>query len=206
MKKIFFILILLFFMLLIPLNEKGETAVINDLITVPTADILVREGSLSAAVFSNKREIEFIYRVGPELEVGLILSLHDNRGNRTGPAVKFKLNKETDSQPAIAAGIKNRDLYIVMSSYLFEGVRGHAGLGEGQFGTIFLGLNKVVNPGQVQIGETNNSFFLPAVNFMLEYAADQINTGIRMNVQSDIYLDFAFIDFADFRAGFSYAF
>ena len=191
-----------------------SAAVVNNLVTTPTADITAFQRVISAEVYSGRsKRAEFVYRIDPTLELGAILDLpaSGHSDYNLGPKAKLLLAPEAPNQPAIAAGIQNRDIYLTLSKDLTYGIRGHAGIGNGRFSNFFIGVNKVINSGNVSIrdaaeAEEQTSSFNPPVNIMAEYVDREINLGVRTNIERHIYLELGVLDLKDFKAGISVAF
>ena len=210
MKKFGLAVLFCLIMMVVPMVESAEAAVMNDLVVAPTADIVSRQSALAFEVHTGyKYEVEFVYRMDPRLELGGVFSLYEPEyiANRVGPAVKYNFMQEGPNQPAISAGIKNRDLYVVMSMHLLDNLRAHAGIGDGRYNSLFIGFNTVYNPGQVEIGDVDSDqTATPPVNFMFEYVNRRVNCGARINLDQNMYIDLGLLNFEDFKAGFSYAF
>ncbi|MFW5980393.1 MAG: hypothetical protein ACOCRB_00080 [Halanaerobiaceae bacterium] len=216
MKKIslVFILSLVFTM---AISGAGNTAALNDLVTVPTADMLNYQFSISGAFSPDRGEIEGVYLLDTALETGGIMEFNQKPFQDNydiGPVIKLLLAEEEHNQPALAAGLENSDIYLVLSKNLGYGLRGHLGVGNGNLDGLFLGVNKIINPVKVDISEgessgenRENSNNFPPVNLMAEYSNEEINLGARMNLDKNLYFDIGVINtLEDVRVGFTAAF
>ena len=194
----------------------GTLAVsLNDVVTVPTADITGYQGLISSSVNSDTAEIEGIYRLNSNLEVGGVLDFYDKPfedNNELGPVVKLLLSPEKGNTPAVAAGIENEAMYLVLSKDLGYGWHTHMGVGNENYDGFFVGVNKVINPEvNVNISENEDSTAekdssMPPMKLMAEYVNKDINLGLRMNLKNSIYLDFGVLDLDKFQAGVSVGF
>ncbi|MFW6308745.1 MAG: hypothetical protein ACOC1S_01875, partial [bacterium] len=120
MKKIslVFILSLVFTM---AISGAGNTAALNDLVTVPTADMLNYQFSISGAFSPDRGEIEGVYLLDTALETGGIMEFNQKPFQDNydiGPVIKLLLAEEEHNQPALAAGLENSDIYLVLSKNL----------------------------------------------------------------------------------------
>lgn len=210
MKKLFlsFTVALAFILVF---SSSGTAAALEDLVTVPTAEVLSYQGSISGVASPDRGEVEGVYSLNPDLEIGGVLRYNQNRENHNlGPLIKLALSEEEQKQPAIATGIKNSDIYLVLSKNLGYGIRGHMGSGNGRYNGLFLGINKIINPVEVEInegeseGNLNNS--IPPINLMAEYVDQEINLGMRTNLTNNLYLDLGVLNLEDLRAGVTVAF
>ncbi len=176
----------------------------DKLITIPSADFVGGGGFISGEIVgSSYRHLEASYNINSALSVGGTISTWDNDETEYGLLAKTILVQETKDRPAISAGIREKDLYFVTSKELGMGFRGHVGIGNGDLGGLFLGFNKVVNP--VSISQ-ENKFAMPIINLMGEYINEEINIGLRMNLQDNMNLDLGLLDFEDFKFGLGYIF
>ncbi|MFW5984798.1 MAG: hypothetical protein ACOCQ1_00835 [Halanaerobiaceae bacterium] len=209
-----FMLVLLFVCLILFTGfNYVQAGMINDLVTIPSADLSVRQSVISGEFYPDQYrtyDFEFVHRVNSELEVGGVLSLYENNNSlreQIGLSLKYNIRPESSNQPAVSVGIKNRDLYLVMSKELVEGIRAHAGIGDGRYHNVFIGFNKIFNKNRVQIGDPEKQpFSFPPVNVMVEYTGREINSGLRVNLEQNFYIDLALMDFENFKAGVSFAF
>ena len=210
MKRMVTVVVFCLLIMVLPLVETTEAAVMNDLVVAPTADIISHQSAAALEVHTNyKYEFEFVYRLDPRLELGGVFSLYESEyiDNQIGPSVKYNFMEEGPENPAVSAGIKNRDLYVVMSMHLLDNLRAHAGIGDGRYNSLFIGFNTVYNPGQVQIGDVEGGQSpAPPINFMFEYVNRSVNCGARINLDQNMYIDLGLLNFQDFKAGFSVGF
>ena len=196
--------------MIVSLGSENVRAVLNDyLILAPTSDIMSSEMAVSANVFAGTRnalDLDFNYRFHPQFKVGLTLALN-GEGSGFEPAVKYNLIPDQNGHPAISAGIKGRDIYMVFSTFVEQDFRVHAGVGTGQFESIFIGLNKTYEPVQVELGPENiNEIYVPPLNVMVEFVNRKLNAGIRANIQSNLFVELAVLNLEDFKAGVSIVF
>lgn len=193
--------ILVLFLVLFSINVMA----MDRLITIPTADLVGGEGFIAGEILgSSYRQLEGSYNLNSALSIGGIISSWDNnQESELGVLAKTILVQETKDRPAISAGIRKKDLYFVTSKEVALGIRGHVGIGNGDFGGLFLGLNKVLNPVSISQG---NKPSMPIINLMGEYANEEVNIGLRMNLQDNMKLDLGLLDFEDFKIGLGYLF
>ena len=207
MKKLMLMGIAILLLILL-FSVAGEAVELNNLVTLPTADVMTYQGAVGGEITPDKKEVELAYKLDSRLEVGGVLNLYDN-SYEIGPLVKLAMTPETKNQPAISAGIKNRDMYLVFSKTLKYGFRGHMGIGNGKYEDLFIGINKIINPVTVELSDghkNNNSPSFPPMNLMAEYVDDAINLGVRMNLKKSYYVDIGIMDLNEIKAGFSFAF
>lgn len=175
-----------------------------DLISVPTADLNPGRALIRGEItFSSSRIIEGVFNINPKLEVGGIIELDRKDKAELGVRAKTLLAEETATEPAISAGIKMKDLFFVLSKNLGYGFRGHLGLGNGNLNGVFLGFSKVLNPVSIQ-GKNYRS--LPAMILMGEYIDEQVNLGVRFNLQENIKFDTALVNLNSIKLGLGYSF
>jgi len=175
-----------------------------DLISVPTADLNPGRALIRGEItFSSSRIIEGVFNINPKLEVGGIIELDREDKAELGVRAKTLLAEETATEPAISAGIKMKDLFFVLSKNLGYGFRGHLGLGNGNLNGVFLGFSKVLNPVSIQ-GKNYRS--LPAMILMGEYIDEQVNLGVRFNLQDNLKFDTALVNLNSIKLGLGYSF
>lgn len=175
-----------------------------DLISVPTADLNPGRALIRGEItFSSSRIIEGVFNINPKLEVGGIIELDRKDKAELGVRAKTLLAEETATEPAISAGIKMKDLFFVLSKNLGYGFRGHLGLGNGNLNGVFLGFSKVLNPVSIQ-GKNYRS--LPAMILMGEYIDEQVNLGVRFNLQDNLKFDTALVNLNSIKLGLGYSF
>ncbi|MFP4017396.1 MAG: hypothetical protein ACLFUI_10240 [Halanaerobiales bacterium] len=181
-----------------------NTAAIDKLITVPSAEITGGQGYiLGELVGSSSRHFEGVYNVNTRVSVGGIISFIDNEETDLGFLLKGVLLEETEDGPMVSAGIRMKDLYLVTSKEIGMGIRGHVGIGDGDIDGLFIGFNKVLNP--LTISQGNNST-LPLMNLMGEYVNEQVNLGLRMTLQDNMKVDLGLLDFDELKLGIGYTF
>lgn len=210
----FSVMFILAIFLCLAAGFSSQAAVINDLVKAPTAYILAGKGEVSGLISSGQIRIRGVYMVDPRIELGGFIGKKQNgtfNDIEVGLLAKASLLEEESPNPAIAAGVKGRDLYLVMSKGLGYDVRGHLGIGNGEMGGLFIGINKLVNPISVEITEGDaaqqeKSPSMPAFNLMVEYMAGNINLGVRANLENDIYLDLGLEKLTNLRAALTLVF
>ncbi|MDI3547059.1 MAG: hypothetical protein PWR10_711 [Halanaerobiales bacterium] len=206
MKRSFLVLTLaLVFLLMV--SGIGSTMVMEKLVTIPTADMITTKGYISGEIYNNEKKIlEGIFLAHPRLEMGGMARLEKGEDDpELGLNAKTVLVDETQYEPTVAAGVKMDDIYLVMSKSFGYGIRAHLGVGNGELGGVFAGVNKVFNPVQVE-GDFQSGSSLPTINLMGEYINDQINLGMRVDLQENLTLDFAVLDFDDLKLGLGFSF
>ncbi|MCG8515442.1 MAG: hypothetical protein MI740_14985 [Halanaerobiales bacterium] len=201
MKKSTLAVAILIFVTMI--SVCGQAMVMDRLLTVPTADLINSRALINGEIYSgSKRVVEGIFMTNSKLEIGGMVNFYNQRENELGIRAKTVLSGETKEEPAISAGIKNRDLYLVVSKNLGRGFRGHLGLGNGDFAGLFIGINKILNPVSVEVtGAEKSPANLPVINLMGEYINQQVNLGLRLDLQENLMLDFGLLDFDHFKIG-----
>lgn len=210
-KKIFHTLFIISLLILI-LSHTARAGTVHELVEAPTADMGSEQASLTAEITENRGLMEGIYLLDEKVEVGIQIYSGENNNLKPGALVKFLVLEENEGQPALAVGLRRKDLYLAASKDLGYNIRGHAGIGDGHYGGIFAGINKVINPADITITEEDEGGSpdylnnLPPVNLMAEYLDQEINLGARFNFYPDLYFDLHLLNFDTPRAGMSYTF
>ncbi|MCE5286582.1 MAG: YjbH domain-containing protein [Pelosinus sp.] len=167
---------------------NGSTGLIN----TPSADVL-REGQISLGYYHLKDGGvgNVAFHVAGNLEVGAAGFRYDGQANKTYVNAKLALAPETVLTPGLALGVmdaanqQERSFYAVASKALPLGLRLHVGTGSGQFGGVFAGIEKTINPVSVLTG--NNAF--PATTFIAEYDGKNMNYGARLSIVPGLKVD-----------------
>ena len=192
------------------IHSTGQAAVVNNLIKVPTANIISNQGAVAGELYGDRGRFEAVYRIDPQLEVGGEIYTARYGSSRAGFLARVLFARETSNSPAVAAGIRGRDLYATASKSLGYGVSGHIGFGNDRFGGLYVGLNKVINPVSIEITEEGENktgtSTLPTTNLMVEYINQEINFGARVNLKNTLYLDLGILDLDQFKVGLNYGF
>jgi hypothetical protein len=198
--------------ILVGVHSVGQAAVMNDLIWVPTANIINNQAAVSGELVGDVGRFEGVYKVDPRVEIGGELISYKGEGYDLGLLAKILFSEETVNQPALAVGLKNKDLYATASKSMGYGMSGHLGIGDGSFGGLFVGISKVINPVSVEITQDKQDKSIsatsnfPTTNLMIEYINREINFGARVNLKKSFYLDLAVLDLDQFKLGLNYGF
>lgn len=201
MKKLLLVLILVIIM--VGVVSTGVLAM-DKLINIPTADLAGGQGAIHGEMTLNSvRQIEGVYNLTPQLEVGGIMRFIDSDQAKLGALAKVILSRENEKEPAISAGIRMSDIYFVISKNMGMGFRGHLGIGNGELRGLFFGFNKVVNP--VNISKDGQPS-LPVINLMGEYIDQNLNVGARINLQQNIKFDISVVNLDSLKLGLGYTF
>ncbi|ACL70512.1 hypothetical protein [Halothermothrix orenii] len=212
MKKI--TLFMFLFLFLVAVNGVSEAVVKGELVNIPTADFIADRGLVSVEADSSaNRVVKGLFAIHPRLIVGGMVEFNRWNESELGVVVKTVLVDEDNNQPAVAAGIYGRDIFVVASKNLGLGfgLRGHLGLGNGELEGLYLGVSKVINPVTIEVSGENNTSTLPPLMIMGEYVNRNINVGLRLPLKEDLLLDLSAInigslDSGSLRAGLSYSF
>lgn len=173
------------------------------LILTPTADLVGKNGFISGDIIgSSHRQISGLYNISSSLALGGTINF-TNHNTEPGILAKLILTEETNSQPAIGMGLQREDLYVVASKNLGLGFRGHFGFGNGKFGGLFVGFNKVLNPVSVSAASSPS---LPIINLKGEYVNSEVNFAVQMNLQDNMKVDIGFVNFDKIKIGLGYIF
>jgi len=204
MKKLFAVMIIVFFGLII-VSSSGQA--MDRLLTMPTADLITSRGYIYGELLpDNRYNIEGLYLVNPQLEIGGIAQVKDNDYTNLnyGISVKTLLVEEDSSKPAIAVGVRMEEIYFVLSKHLVYGIRGHLGISNNETAGVFAGFNKVINP--VQIGDDSSSVSLPTIILMGEYINNRLNLGLRADMNENLTIDFALVNLKNLKLGLGISF
>lgn len=203
MKKHIYTIAILVILLILSVNVMA----MDKLITVPVAELVGNKGFISGEIIgSSHRNLEGLYNISPSTAVGGVIKFNESRKNNNtelGVLAKLRLTEENEVQPVISAGLYMEDLYIVASKNLGYGFRGHFGMGNNNFGGLFLGFNKVLNPVSISQGDKPS---LPIINLKGEYINEKVNFGVQMNLQDNMKINLGIIDFDELKVGLGYAF
>lgn len=201
MAKKSLLVMILVFVLVVSVNIS--VLAVGKLINIPTADLAGGKGAVYGEMrLDSFRQIGGVYTVTPELEAGGIISFNDDN-TELGLQAKTIFGRESTNEPAIAAGIRENDLYFVVSKNIGMGFRGHLGVGNGTLDGLFIGFNKVVNPVNVS---RDDQASIPAIDLMVEYVDRKMNIGARMNLQQDLRFDLSLVNLKHLRLGMGYIF
>lgn len=194
--------------LMLVVIASGSLLAMDQLITIPTADMISGRGLVRGEIiFDGERSLEAVFPIHPQLQIGAIGILNKNNDEmEAGASAKAILVGETNNQPALSAGIKNRDLYLVMSKNINYSFRIHIGIGNGELGGVYVGVNKLINPVSLQVEGDGKGKTTPPINLMAEYVNQQVNLGTRVGVQDNFDLDVGLLDFNKLQAGIGYRF
>lgn len=174
------------------------------LVGVPTADALDKDDYNAAAFTLNFEEgaDANVYcgnlGLADGLEVGFTRVRPDEGEGETYVNAKYRFSPETESRPAVAAGVVDftdevdTTVYVVLSKSMFgsyetqlgevTGPRIHFGVGGGQFDGVFGGVSAV-------LGER--------LMLMVEHDSYEINFGARLALTSEVRVHFAGLDGLD---------
>lgn len=200
MKHNILTIILLAVLLIISLDVQA----LDKLVLTPTADIIGNKGFISGELIgSSYRQIKGLYNINSTTAVGGIIKDNNIDDLEIGLIAKVVLAQENELQPAISVGLCKEDLYIVASKDLGYGFRGHFGLGNGGFGGLFLGFNKVLNPVSIS---TTDKPSLPIINLKGEYINEEVNLAVQVNLQDNIKFDVGLVDLDRLKIGIGYLF
>lgn len=146
----------------------------SGLLTLPTADSLAA-GELSVAYHldDGKGVGSVVYGLTPSIEAGLLTGPRDSQ---VGIHAKAVLSQEDTNLPGVAVGLCDDSLYMVASKRLASAsVRGHVGVGTGEYDGIFLGVSKMLNSVTVDSGLKTSG--MPATLLAVEYVKGGFNIG-----------------------------
>lgn len=210
MKKLFyFYSLILFFLIIFSLINNINVEAEGQLISIPTANIGSKQGYIRGVISANFiEEIEAYFMVQPALKLGGALTFKGKNNNYL-PELRIKtlLVPETKEQAAIAAGLKDKDLYLVASKNLAQGYRGHLGLGNGNFAGLFIGVNKLINSVSVRTSKEDSlSLKMPPINLMAEYRQEKLNLGARFYIKPSFNFDLALINLQKINWALNYKF
>ncbi|MCK8816371.1 YjbH domain-containing protein [Natroniella sulfidigena] len=178
-------------------GQFGDTG----LLTIPTADILApTELNLAYQRLDNSGDlvgVNYGIKQGVHLGMGAVWPEGVTEDGDIFPKLRVKLMEETENIPAIAAGIIDRDRYLVASkSTPYYGLRAHLGVGdEERFeDNFFVGVSRVLNPVSVSSGD--NSFELPLTTMLAEYNGG-VNLGLKFEFIPEISANLGVKDLTD---------
>ena len=206
------ITVLVSIFLIVGIHSVGQAAVVDNLIQVPTANIINSQGAVAGEIVGDKGRLEVVYKLDPRVEAGGEISSYRGGNIELQPLVRILFTRQVANKPALAAGLKGYDLYTTVSKSLGHGLSGHIGYGDGDFGGLFVGVNKVINPVSVEITDDGNNksisatSSLPTTNLMVEYINQEINVGARIKIKDSFNLDLGMLDLDRFKLGVNYKF
>ncbi|NMB47005.1 MAG: YjbH domain-containing protein [Firmicutes bacterium] len=176
---------------------KGPSGVL----TLPTADALAAgDLSLSYHLEAGDGIGSLAYGLTDNIEVGL---LTDTKGTDLGLHAKAVLSQEDSSLPGVAVGLCDDSLYMVASKRLASAsVRGHVGVGTGDYNGLFLGVSKMLNAVTVDSGLKNTS--MPATLLAVEYVRGGFNIGADVLLSPQVRIKVAAEDLKHVILGVSF--
>lgn len=160
----------------------------SGLITLPTADTLAA-GELSLAYhLDDGRGIGSVaYGLTQSIEAGLLAGPRDSR---VGVHAKAVLSQESTNLPGVAVGLCDESFYMVASKRLASAsVRGHVGVGTGEYDGLFVGISKMLNSVTVDSGLKNTG--MPATLLAVEYVRGGFNIGADVLLSPDVRIKVA---------------
>lgn len=211
MKKIIVLLtVILVFVAVVPTFANSLQGM-RGLIKIPIADT-PPEGKfgLNFQVIGSKSSLGANYGLWENFEVYLNLDTKTDFANPevTG-GIKARVLRETRTQPSLAIGLKNQNLFVVASKTLDyqTNIRGHIGFGTGDnstkgFDGLFLGFSKLYNP--ITITSSGSSTLIPVTNFKVEFFNNEINLGTDFKFNENFIVNIGIIDFEDLTYGLGY--
>ncbi|MCK8827782.1 YjbH domain-containing protein [Natroniella acetigena] len=171
------------------------------LLTIPTADILApTELNLVYQRIDENGDLvgsDYGIKQGVQLGIGANWPAGITEDGEVFPKLKVKLIEESENVPAVAAGIIDRDRYIVASkSSPYYGLRAHLGVGDKERfeDNFFVGVSRVLNPVSVLSGES--SFELPLTTMLAEYNGG-VNLGFKFEFIPEISANLGVKDLTD---------
>ena len=169
-------------------------------ILTPSADVL-RAGQASVGFFHQQGDSRITFGLG--IDNRWELSANEKTTDKdTAINFKYMLQPEGILKPGFAIGIddvgaqEQRSHYAVLSKGLPFGIRMHAGYGDGQYGGVFLAVEKKLMP-KVQPG------IFPDTSLFIEDNGHISSLGLRMALSRGSKLEFGRRDGHSF-VGFSY--
>lgn len=193
----FLAIILIFFLMLtsvfflIPREARAHP---SELILAPTARIMPYDGSVGASLRGNQGRIYGNFRIENFVELGGQVETHPRQDPRLGILAKVRIISEGPEVPDISLGIQGRSLYLAASK-AFARTNFHFGLADGGLSGIFLGLNQVINPGELQlVREEDGAFTVPQTSLMLEYYDQAFNFGARLNITPEVTAELSILN------------
>jgi hypothetical protein len=182
-------------------NYLGSTG----LLLTPTADVL-RMREWNAYAFGTDDFFSFGANFGlfENFELGATGFDPDFGDTEVLINLKYRLLPESERAPGIAIGVVDiadefdvdPSIYLVVSKALGTAsagskglqIRGHLGIGDGIYDTIFGGVDIVLSPQAL---------------LLVEYDSDDFNFGVRFGVSQEVRIDVSLLD-GDFGAGISF--
>jgi len=205
----FFALILILFLILTSvflLSPREARAHPTELILAPTARIMPYDGSVGAGLRGGRGRIFGSFRIENFIELGGQVETHPRQDTELGILAKVRLISEGAEVPDISLGIQGRSLYLAASK-AFARTNLHFGLADGGLSGIFLGLNQVINPGELQlVRDEDGSLTLPQTSLMLEYFDQAFNFGARMNLTPEVTAELSILNLDSVKAEVNFNF
>lgn len=188
---------LLFPVMLLILLTTGTAALgagllgATDLMVTPTANTLSPGNFGLGLNFVKDRQTygNFDFGVTKDFEIGV--AAYDNRHDTDLTLRgKFRLLRETASQPALAIGIQDigdDDIspYLVLSKTFDSGFQGYLGAGGGSYDGLFAGLSKNFRVTGSQLKQ---------VQLLVEADSHNLNLGTKLMFKAPVSINFGFID------------
>jgi len=205
----FFTLILILFLILTSsflMTSREVRAHPSELILAPTARIMPYDGSVGAGLRGNRGRIYGSFRIENFIELGGQVETHPRHDPELGILAKVRLISEGAEIPDISLGIQGRRLYLAASK-AFARTNFHFGLADGGLSGIFLGLNQVINPGELHlVRDEDGSLTLPQTSLMLEYYDQAFNFGARMNLTPEVTAELSILNLDSVKAEVNFNF
>lgn len=173
-------------------SMSGPTGLLN----IPNADVngLSMVGA-SVHVVKNEVWASLNYGIFDFLEIGAAVRSSDHKTRFSG-FLKAQIFQETQRDPGMAAGIHDKDAFVVLSKALAPLMRGHIGLSTGS--GVFGGFSYLLNPVVVS---RPNSVQMPRVLLLAEYDGHRPNIGTRLSFAQGLDIDVALMNFRDLTIG-----
>lgn len=182
-------------------NFLGSTG----LLITPNADALgLREWNVHVHGTDDLTTFGVNFGIFENLEAGVTGFDPDGGDTEALINLKYRLVPETATTPAIAVGVvdvadeldADQSIYVVLSKGLgmvetgatASRLRGHIGIGDGIYDTVFGGVDLVLSPRLLA---------------MAEYDSEDFNFGVRLGLTPEVRVDLAILD-GDFGAGISW--
>ncbi|MBM7622920.1 YjbH domain-containing protein [Sporohalobacter salinus] len=179
----------------------------SGLIKTPTANVLPYNKAAVGYQHTDSANLaSFNYGVYDSFELGLTNYWYDEDEVEDDDLflnAKLQLMQENNNQPAAAMGVVNEDFYGVVSQNLDYGLRGHIGLGDGDFDGLFAGISKTLNPVTIS-SEGKNQTQIPVTTLMMEYIDEEFNAGARLKLTPQLNFNLALEDLSDLSAGINF--
>lgn len=179
----------------------------SGLIKTPTADVLPYSKATVGYHHTDRANLVlFNYGAYDNFELGLSNYWYDDEVRADDDLflnAKLQLLEENNSQPAVSMGLVDEDFYAVASANLDYDLRGHVGLGNGDFDGLFAGISKTINPVTISTKE-KNKLQMPVTTLMMEYIDQEFNVGAKFKLTSEFNFNLALEDLSDLSAGINF--